>query len=285
MESMFVGWGILRSNENVRVFQRIKILDPVTDRLVGETHYLGVSNPIQRAEIPVLLPRSSDPGTGIAIVNASDTETLTLEVQYWEGPGNPLVKATLAPVMTVQLEMSPRSKQAFMVPDFSTVWSRGFVRLIAAPEQSFAVTALNVRLHDQFGLSLSPPATYDQAGDGQVHITSDGIWDFGVPVVETVQLRDLEIVLTDFGFFVRDVDNIQGPFHLCNRTDTFVSEEFGLAIVGGRREKSIVFGDSRKVIREVLPGNINSIIDLPEQDWIEIFSALVRSFSRLERPD
>ncbi len=290
---MFVGWGILRSNENVTVFQRIVVRDPVLDGVPRAAQFRGVANPIQRAEIPVRLPTQfATSSTGIAIVNTSDSRNLSLEVQYWVGRSNPLVDPPEL-ISTLKFRFSARSQHVLLVPNYSRNNARtGFVRLIAAPGQSFAFTALNLSLHDQFGMSVSLPGTYDSAGDGQIHITSRGSWNFDVPIVETTPLRDLEIVLTDFGFFVIDKAGLSlggdvtgsffgnkfpGPFHLCGRSQVVASEEAGIAVVG-RREKSIVFGDSKKIIQEVLPGTIQFILDLQEQDGIEVKSAFRRDF-------
>ena len=61
-------------------------------------------------------------------------------------------------------------------------------------------------------------------------------------------------------------------------------EEVGIAVIGGLRKKSIVFGDSKKIIREVLPGTIQVILDLKEQDWIKVESFLTpTNFSFLHR--
>ena len=112
-------------------------------------------------------------------------------------------------------------------------------------------------------------------------ITSGGTWDLGVSIVDTAQLRDLEIVATDFGFFVREGELTQGPFALCryrfpNTSPTIlVDEEVGVAVIGGDREKAIVFGDSRKIIREALPGRILDIREMLDRNAIEVQSSVL----------
>ena len=290
----FVGWGILRSNQNVSAFQRIVVRDPVFNDVPLTARFWGVPKPIRRAEVPVLLPTQfNGSSTGIAIVNPSDSEDLILKVEYWDWVSNPLVDPPPELLRTLRFRFSPRSQYVLLVPNYSREDNNqsGFVRLIAAGKQTFAFTELYLSIHDEFGMSVRRPPTYDPAGDSQIHITSSGKWNFDVPIVQTTQLRDLEIVLTDFGFFVIDEarpsfdvtgssfgDKFPGPFHLCGRTHVDVNEETGIAVVGGHREKSIVFGDSKKIIREVLLGNLNSIIDFPEQNRIEIFFGSLINF-------
>ncbi len=287
-------------------YQRIRVFDPGTNGLIWETQFFGVASPIQRAEIPVLLP-DSDQGTEIAIVNVSDSEKLAVEVQYWEGRSNPLLDSPPGPVETVQLELPPRSQQQFEVPNYSTVWSIGFVRVIAAAGRSFALTALNVSLDDQSRPRFFPPVTYDRVGDNQIHITSSGAWNLDVPIVETGHLRDLEIVLTDFGFFLRHENrpnvfyrrgkqegswdsqtgaSIQGPFPVCGwwarNEGILASEEAAIAVIGGRREKSIAFADSKKVIQQVLLGNTRHILNLPDQNAVEVASDWTDGWSYID---
>ena len=209
---------------------------------------------------------------------------------------NPLVDPPPELIRTLRFRFSPRSQYVLLVPNYSEDNGQtGFVRLIAAGKQTFAFTALYLSVHDQFGMSVSQPGTYDRAGDSQIHIASAGKWNFDVPIVETTPLRDLEIVLTDFAFFVVDKagpsfdvtgsflgNSFPGPFNFCDVPSAAVNEEAGIAIVGGR-EKSIIFGDSKKIIREVLPGNIQFILDLPEQDGIEVKISLRSGFTFLDR--
>ena len=306
LDPLFVGWGILRSNEKITAYQRIRVFDPGTNGLIWETQFFGVASPIQRAEIPVLLP-DSDQGTEIAIVNVSDSEKLAVEVQYWEGRSNPLLDSPPGPVETVQLELPPRSQQQFEVPNYSTVWSIGFVRVIAAAGQSFALTALNVSLDDQSRPRFFPPVTYDRVGDNQIHITSSGAWNLDVPIVETGHLGDLEIILTDFGFFLRHENrpkvfyrrgkqegswdshtgvSIQGPFPVCGwwapNEGILASEEAAIAVIGGYREKSIAFADSKKVIQQVLLGTIQHILNLPDQNAVEVASGWTNGWSYID---
>ena len=306
LDPLFIGWGILRSNQKITAYQRIKVLDPGTNGLISETQFFGVASPIQRAEIPVLLP-DSDQGTEIAIVNVSDSEKLAVEVQYWEGRSNPLLDSPPGPVETFQLELPPRSQQQFEVPNYSTVWSIGFVRVIAAAGQSFALTALSVRLDDQSRPRFFPPGPYDWPGDNQIHITSSEAWGLDVPIYETEHLRDLEIILADFGFFLRYESkpnvfyrrgkqegswgshtgiSIEGPFPLCGFWNPgrrpLVSEEAGIAIIGRSREKPIIFGDSRKVIRAVLLGTIQHILNLPDQNAVEVASGWTNGWSYID---
>ena len=49
----------------------------------------------------------------------------------------------------------------------------------------------------------------------------------------------------------------------------------GVAVIGGDREKAIVFGDSRKIIREALPGRILDIREMLDRNAIEVQSSVL----------
>lgn len=284
----FSGWALVRSNEPVAVYQKIKVLDPDSGEVASELNVTGNSRPILSAEFPVNL-NSGSPGrnTGIALVNPHDSKLLTLTVQ--------LLDFKRQVVREKKVELRYRWQESFVASDFFGIQDTGtwFVRIKSETSDPFSFTALAfaqgrlfARRRDLFSFSL--PGRIDGIRlEKQLFVEfADTPWNFPVPITGTATIRDLGILLTSMGYCLAAADGSKfGPFKFSAQfippvtyagsgPPVFTSPQLGIAVIYSEgTEKAILFADKRKIVSELMHGEVVHIVEIPGKKQAEVKSS------------
>ncbi|MBI2821855.1 MAG: hypothetical protein HYX74_06485 [Acidobacteria bacterium] len=274
----FSGWALVRANGPITVYERIKVADPDSLEPPFEFNLNGNNRPVQEAEFPVKLTTRPFPSrnSGISVVNPDESKGLNLQIELLDDARNALQSRVLA--------LPPRGHRALIVNEFfTTSIASGFVR-IRSEAGGFAFTALDFAVYQANQrqrplLTFQFPATLNRL-TGQkltsIRYGSDS-WNLIETVGSTARIGDLEIILSNFGFFLRSDDGVRvGPFSVLEpRPEISVNEAAGIAVVAGPSQqrplsKPIVFAKQRKVVYELMHGNVAQILDLPSKSQAEI---------------
>ncbi|HEY3130728.1 MAG TPA: hypothetical protein VGL91_14825 [Acidobacteriota bacterium] len=279
----FSGWLVVRANGPVTIYERIKVADPDSVEPPFEFNLNGNQRPVREAKVPVALNTRGFPyeNSGISVVNPDELKGLKLQIE--------LLDYTMNVLQRKLLELPPRGHRAFVVRDFfdPAVINVGFVRIRSDNDASnFAFTALNFLVYQRNQrqrplLFFRFPATIDGVSGEQLTSISfgGGSWNFPENIRSTARIRDLEIILSNFGFFIRSDDGSRlGPFPVFESDPTItINETAGIAVIAGPGSfqnrpfsKPIIFAKQRKVAYELMHGHVAYILDLPDKSQAEI---------------
>ena len=275
---MFVGWGMLRANQEVTVFQRISVTDTLTGETVSEVTFTGQSPSIKTTQVPVWMRASQN--TGISLVNPDRFDDLEITFQLWARNDilAPLAEAQLAGERTITI--APHSQAVLVVRSLFSGVSGNLARIIPEEEGStFGMTVIGWRSEpDQPSRThLWLPGRHDITGEELTRIDPGDPWDFPVRITRKSRLRRRDILLTAFGFVLQPNDGTEVQLHkmplggvkivqpglsLDASGQLVVNQDLGLAIVGSDARKAIIFADSKKVIQMPMVGAIDYIISV-----------------------
>lgn len=272
----FSGWALVRANGPVTVYERIKVADPDGLAQTLEFNLSGNASPVQEAEFPVhLMTLHSSSNSSVSVVNPDELKGLNLQIDLLDNTRNALQSQVLV--------LPPRGHRAMIVQDFfPTSIASGFVRI--SSDAGFAFTALDFELYQANRqqrplLTLQFPSTINViTGERLTSIRYlRNSWNLSEAVRSTARIGDLEIILSNFGFFLRSSDGARlGPFPVFEPTpQVSASEAAGIAVIAGPSQnrplsKPIVFVKQRKVVYELMHGNVMQILDLPAKGQAEV---------------
>lgn len=276
---VFSGWALLRSQQKLTVYQRIRVLDPVTDEPGSELNF--PANVTGLLGVRLLAQANPLRSTGFAFVNPHRSKSLRLLIAVEAGRDG-------AGGSTLLIDLPPGSKRTMVASElFGPETNVRFVTI--APETSgdvFAFAAIEFGLDSldtvrRDLLTLSNPGRISRL-TGETDYAeqeSPSPWNLPMPVTATAKLRDLQILLTPLAVFLQADDGTKlGPFPIYeSEPKIVVSADTGIAVVAAGTQnaplnKPIIFARQRKVVWESIQGYVAEIRDFPEKGQAEIKS-------------
>ncbi len=269
--SAFVGWGVLRSNENVEAIQTIRILELGSRRLLWEADIQGNSKRVENARFPL------QANSGLSVVNPDFSESVTLAVPSWRETSRSDPDADPELLEERQIFLKPRNQRTIMLHElFDSVNAASFVKIVpVSGAKSFAFASLFFRFEGSSGYRVYLPGASSSRRWLRTVVTAEEPWEFPVKVVDSVRIRGQRILLSAFALYVLDADgNPWGPFNVNGAPRLVVNRKAGIVVAQGVKNRlAILFADSKKVIYEHLPGELGSITQLPDLNTVEIFTS------------
>ena len=268
---IFVGWGVLRSNEEVEAFQTIRTLELGSRRLHWEANFQGNSKRVKSARFRL------QANSGLSVVNPDFVESLTLAVQNWRETSNSDPDAEPELLEEKQISLKPRNQKTTMIGDlFDSEEAGSFVRIFPLSDtKTFSFATLFLRVDQQSGFRIHFPSRSLFRGWLGTVVDADQPWDFPVEIVDAVRIGGLRVFLSAFALFAADDEgNRWGPFNVNGGSRLVANKEAGIVVTQESDSRvAILFADSKKVIHEHLRGEIGIITDLPDLNAVEIMTS------------